>query len=151
MKIGITILLLVVLHWQIASADKLQVGMSLQSAEKLLEESGAQKELHAYHFPWTSNFVEVKVLDGETSEQTEARIESELSNVSGKNGYSVFYTLKNETRLELVLEVDDDVKVIHSMRVGEPTVEYKNKFEWIAARKNGKLRVVISFDTLSNN
>lgn len=128
------------------SAEDLKVTMSLDSAHTVLEAAGATKDLYAYHFPWTSRFIEVRVQDSETWEQSEERTASELKKVSGKRGYSVFYTLKDKTRLELVLAVDGESKVIHAIRVGEPAVEYKDKLGWIEAAKEGKLSVHTTFN-----
>ena len=146
MKTLIAILMLAAMLGRISGAEELKAAMSLHSAQRILEESGAKKDINAYHFPWTSNFVEVKVLDDETWEQSEERTASELKKVSGRSGYSVFYTLKDKTRLELVLAVDGNAKVIHAIRLGKPALEYKDKFEWIAAEREGKLRVLNSFD-----
>jgi len=127
-------------------AEELKITMSLDSAHRVLEAAEATKDLHAYHFPWTSKFVEVKVLDGETLEQSRERAASKLKNISGKRGYSVFYTLKDKTRLELVLAVDGKSKVVHAIRVGEPTVVYKDKLEWIEADKSRKISTHKTFD-----
>lgn len=146
MKTQLAIILLVVVSCRISGAGELKAAMSLHAAQRILEESGAKENTDAYHFPWTSKFVEVKVWDGETWGQSEERTASELKQVSGKSGYSVFYTLKDKTRLELVLEVDGKAKVIHAIRLGEPAIEYKDKLEWIAAKNEGKLSVLTSFD-----
>jgi len=146
MKTQIAILLLAAILGRISGAEELKAAMPLHSAQRILEESGAKKDINAYHFPWTSKFVEVKVLDGETWEQSEERTTSELKKVSGRSGYSVFYMLKDKTRLELVLAVDGNAKVIHAIRLGEPTLEYEDKFEWIAAGREGKLRVLTSLN-----
>jgi hypothetical protein len=146
MQIRLTILLLITMLFGTSGAEEIKIAMSLDTARRLMESSGAKEELNAYHFPWTSKFVEVKVLDGETPEQSEKRTASELKKVSGKSGYSVFFTLKDKTRLEIVLEIDGDWKVIHGIRIGEPTKEYEDKTEWISAGKEGKLSVLTSFD-----
>jgi hypothetical protein len=142
----LAILLLAAMLGRISVAEELKAGMSLHSAQRILEESGAQKNINAYHFPWTSKFIEVKVLDSETWEQSEERTAAELKKVTGKSGYSVFYTLKDKTRLELVFAVDGSAKVIHAIRLWKPALEYKDKFEWIAAGREGKLRVLTSLD-----
>src|SRR6478752_7185132 len=110
MKIHLTALLLLLMLFGASGAEELMIAMPLQTARRILEAAGAKEDLNAYNFPWTAKFVEVKVQDGETIEVSEKRNDSELEKMPGKHGYSVFFSLQDNTRLELVLEVEGDSK-----------------------------------------
>jgi hypothetical protein len=146
MTIYLTLLLLLLMIFGASGAEEIKIAMSLQSARRILEAAGAKEDHNAYHFPWTSRFVEVKVQDGETYEESEKRIASELEKMPSKRGYSVFFSLQDKTRLQLVLEVEGDSKRIRWIRLGKDHKVYRDKFDWIADEDQGRIREFKTLD-----
>jgi hypothetical protein len=146
MRIYITTLTVLLLLLVTSRAEKLSVGMSLDAARTILKQAKAEETPNMYHFPWTSGLVEIKEVmkDGESLENYLDRIGSELDSERKKNppkhGYSIFFSLSDNTQLELVLEVDGDLKRIHRIRLGEAQKIYEGKFEWIRAGEEGKVK-----------
>lgn len=79
-------------------------------------------------------------------EESMKRIDAELKKLTGPHGYSVFFILKDKTRLELVLEVDGESRRIRRIRLGEDQKEYRDKLDWIDADDEHKLRERKSLD-----